>query len=166
MMDKIKNLMIKITKTILQKIFRIFGRELSEGFWNVCVQFIGFAVVGVVNFLVNYVTYALFLYLHCNYHVANIAAFIVSVFNSFYWNNKYVFKQDNDGQRSWWKTLLKTYVSYAFSGLFLTELLLYIEINIMGLPEIAGPAINLFITTPINFVMNKFWAFRGNQSEE
>lgn len=165
-MDKIKRIIETIAKKILQKVFGIFGRELSEDFWNLCKQFIGFAVVGVVNFLVNYVTYAFFLYLRCNYHVANIAAFIVSVFNSFYWNNKFVFKQGEDGKRSWWRTLLKTYVSYAFSGLFLTEILLYVEINIMGLPEIAGPAINLFITTPINFVLNKFWAFQEDTSEE
>lgn len=165
-MDTIKKLTERIAKSILQKIFGLFGKELSEEFWNVCVQFIGFTVVGVVNFLVNYVTYAFFLWLHCNYHVANIAAFIVSVFNSFYWNNKYVFREDENGQRSWWKTLLKTYASYAFSGLLLTEILLYVEIHIFGLPELAGPAINLFITTPINFVMNKFWAFRVENKDE
>ncbi len=161
-MNKIKEFVEWVAKGILERIFRIFGKELSEDFWHICAQFIGFSVVGVVNFLVNYVTYAFFLYLHCSYHVANIAAFVVSVFNSFYWNNKFVFKQGEDGQRSWWRTLIKTYISYAFSGLFLTEILLYVEIRILGLPALAGPAINLFITTPINFIINKFWAYRGN----
>ena len=95
---------------------------------------------------------------------ANIAAFVISVLNAFFWNDRYVFKQGNDGrERVWWKALLRTYLSYAFSALFLTEILLYVEINVLGLPKLLGPVINLVITTPINFVMNKFWAFNDNR---
>ena len=79
------------------------------------------------------------------YHISNIAVYIVSVLNAYFWNNRFVFRQA-DRKRVWWKVLLKTYVSYAFSGLFLTEILLYIEIHIFGLSKLLGPIINLVIT--------------------
>lgn len=165
-MRKIKGVLEGIAKKILRVIYHLLGRELRDEQWQVWQQFIGFAIVGVSNFLVSYGTYALFLSFHCSYHVSNIAAFIISVLNAFYWNNRYVFKQGEGKKRSLWKTLLKTYLSYAFSGLFLTEVLLFLEINILGLPKLLGPVINLVITTPINFVMNKFWAFGSGSKDK
>jgi Predicted membrane protein len=156
-----------IIKAVLKSIYKLLGKELTEEQWSVWVQFVGFAMVGVSNFLVSYGVYALFLCFQTNYHFANIMAFLISVLNAFFWNNRFVFKQDQDGeQRVWWKTLLKTYLSYAFSGLFLTEILLYAEITVLGLPKLLGPVINLVITTPINFFMNKFWAFRSKKTEQ
>ena len=35
----------------------------------------------------------------------------------------------------------------------------------MGIPELLGPIINLVITTPINFVINKLWAFKTKKNE-
>ncbi len=163
-MKKIVHGTEQLIKRVLQWFYRILGKELKEEQWMVWTQFIGFVIVGVSNFLVSYATYALFLCFQDNYHVANIAAFVISVLNAFFWNDRYVFKQGNDGrERVWWKALLRTYLSYAFSALFLTEILLYVEINVLGLPKLLGPVINLVITTPINFVMNKFWAFNDNR---
>lgn len=159
-MRKIKRLIVNIIKVIFQKVYHLFGKELEEEQWKVWVQFIEFSLVGVSNFLVNYLTYVLFLCFQDSYHVANFAGFILSVFNAFYWNNRFVFKQREEDERIWWKALLKTYVSYAFSGLLLTEILLMIEINVLGIPKLLGPVINLLITTPVNFLLNKFWAFR------
>lgn len=150
--------MMKKIQHFLRVILKKVNITLSDRQWDSCLQFIKFSIVGLSNFLVNYITYAFVLFLQGSYHAANITAFITSVFNAFYWNNKYVFKADSQ-KRSLLKTLVKTYISYAFSGLLLTELLLYIEVSILGLPAIIGPAINLFITTPINFILNKFWTF-------
>ena len=151
-------------KLILQKIYRLFGRELSEEQWHVYDQFVGFALVGVSNFFVSYGTYARCLFIGFNYHVSNILAFAISVLNSYFWNNRYVFREGGEGGgRVWWKVLIRTYLSYAFTGLVLTEILLFVEINLLGLPKLAGPLINLFITTPINFFINKCWAFRSER---
>ena len=153
-----------LIRKVLQWLYHIAGKELTEEQWMVWSQFIGFTIVGVSNFLVSY---ALFLSFQDNYHVANIAAFIISVLNAFFWNDRYVFKQGKDGgERVWWKALLRTYLSYAFSALLLTEVLLFVEINVLGLPKLLGPVINLVITTPINFLMNKFWAFNDNRKQK
>lgn len=164
-MKKLVNWIEGIFKVILTRIYKLLGKELTDEQWAVWLQFVGFAIVGVSNFLVSYGVYALFLCFQTNYHFANIMAFLISVLNAFFWNNRFVFKQDGT-QRIWWKTLLKTYLSYAFSGLFLTEVLLYVEITVLGLPKLLGPVINLVITTPINFFMNKFWAFRSKKTEQ
>ncbi len=162
-MRKIQNIIEVIAKAVLQFLYKIAGKEMTKMQWESWRQFIGFVEVGITNFLVNYITYAFFLYIGFSYHMANVMGFIISVFNAFYWNNKFVFKQEESGKRSWLYTLIKTYISYAFTGLLLTEVLLYIEISILGLPQIIGPVINLFITTPFNFILNKFWTFKVNK---
>lgn len=162
-MRKGKGSIQRIIKSLLQKIYKLFGKELGESQWRAWIQFISFSLVGVSNFLVSYMVYALFISVfRCTYHLSNIAAYIVSVLNAYFWNNRFVFQQ-RDEKRVWWKVLLKTYLSYAFSGLFLTEILLFIEINILGIPKLLAPFINLAITTPVNFIMNKFWAFRNGK---
>lgn len=79
---------------------------------------------------------------------------------SFYWNNKYVFKQNEGQERNIFAALLKTYVSYAFTGLFLNSVLSFIWVEIIGVSKLIAPIINLLVSVPINFLMNKFWAFK------
>lgn len=123
-------------------------------------QFVKFGIVGMSNTLISYVVYVVLVGLQINYVLASIAGFIVSVFNSYYWNNKYVFKKQEDEQRTWWKTLIKTFVSYAGTGLVLSNILLVIWVEWIKVPKIVAPLINLLITVPLNFIINKFWAFK------
>lgn len=124
------------------------------------IQFIKFGIVGISNTLISYVVYVVLVGVHINYLLASIAGFIVSVLNSYYWNNKYVFKKQEDEQRTWWKTLIKTFVSYAGTGLILSNILLVIWVEWIKVPQIVAPLINLLITVPLNFIINKFWAFK------
>lgn len=158
--NKIWGVFEKILRFVLSGILSIFHKSMSEEQWKQFIQFVKFCFVGLSNFLISYVIYAIVVQVGGPYHLGNALGFVVSVANSYYWNNKYVFKVGENQYRSWWKSLLKTYASYAFSGLILTELLLFVEISILGLPELLGPIINLIITTPINYVINKLWAFK------
>lgn len=88
--------------------------------------------------------------------VGYIVGFIVSVLNAYYWNNKYVFKKSEKGNV---KPIIKTYVSYGST--FLLGLgLLYILVDCLKISGIIAPVINLAVTIPINFLLNKFWAFK------
>lgn len=91
-MKKIQNLIEIIARTILKFLYKIVGKTMTETQWESWRQFIGFVEVGITNFLVNYITYAFFLYIGFSYHMANIMGFIISVFNAFYWNNKICFQ--------------------------------------------------------------------------
>ena len=63
-------------------------------------------------------------------------------------------------QVPWMQALWKTYVSYAFTGLFLNMLLSTAWIELLGVSKVIAPVFNIVINVPINFLMNKFWAFR------
>lgn len=94
-----------------------------------------------------------------HYLLASVLGFVISVLNSFYWNNKYVFQKGSE-ERNLFLTLIKTFLAYASTGLILANILLYIWVDVLGISEYLGPIINLVITVPLNFVINKLWAFR------
>ena len=96
-----------------------------------------------------------------DYIAGNVTAFLLSVLWSFYWNNKYVFAQDGGAERVWWKALLKTYLCYGFTGILLNNVLSWIWITKLGISKFAAPLINLIISVPLNFMLNKLWAFQS-----
>ena len=96
-----------------------------------------------------------------DYIAGNVIAFLLSVLWSFYWNNKYVFAQDGGTKRVWWKALLKTYLCYGFTGILLNNVLSWIWITKLGISKFAAPLINLIISVPLNFMLNKLWAFQS-----
>ena len=51
-------------------------------------------------------------------------------------------------------------MAYAGTGLILNNILLIFWVDIMGIHEMLGPILNLFITIPLNFLLNKYWAFK------
>lgn len=124
------------------------------------IQFIKFGIVGVSNTLISLAVYYIFLYINERLYLAgNIAGFVVSVANAFFWNNKYVFSSHSSSWKSTIAKLGKTYLSYGVTFLIST-LLLYIEVDILNWSAALCPIINLLITIPANFLLNKFWAFR------
>ena len=129
------------------------------------IQFIKFGIVGLSNTLISYVVYLAGVGFGMHYLLASVLGFVISVLNSFYWNNKYVFQQ-GDEERNLWLTLVKTFMAYASTGLILANILLYIWVDVLGISEYLGPVINLVITVPLNFVINKLWAFRGKRKGE
>ena len=151
------------------------------GLW----QLIKFGLVGVCNTIVSYTVYSVCYHVfHTSVHVANITGFVISVFTAFLLQSRFVFAESKEGEhRIWWQVLIKTYISYAFTGLFLTELLLFLWLDVIHIDQylqpvatwMAGygvimtpkdlavsiaPFLNMVFTIPINFCANKFWAYR------
>ena len=155
-MIKIWNYIEKILHTFL---YEIVGIQLSESSWNKIMQFIKFGLVGMVNNIISYGVYILLVSINMHYVLANIIGFSASVFNAYYWNNKYVFK-DTSGYRVWWKTFIKTYISYAGTGIVFSNILLFIWIEFLHIPQIVAPIINVVVMVPINFLVNKYWAYK------
>ena len=131
---------------------------MSDKKINMFIQLIKFGIVGLLNTVISYVTYFILVSCGMNFLLANFMGFTVSVINSYYWNNKYVFVTGE--KRVWWKTLIKTYVSYAGTGLVLSSILLELWIGVFNIPKTVAPLINLIITIPLNFIINKFWAYK------
>lgn len=158
--------MERIIRNVLEKLNLTLSDEKTEGL----IQFIKFGLVGVTNTLLSYAIYLLVLFLMkplnvaWDIYVGSILSFLLSVLWSFWLNNRLVFKAEK-GSRSVWKSLLKTYVSYGFTGIILANLLLYLWVTVLGVPKTIAPAINLLITVPLNFILNKFWAFKTNKKK-
>lgn len=124
------------------------------------VQFIKFGIVGILNTVVYYIFYSGLVYIKVPYLLANIVAAIVSILNSYFWNNRYVFKMEKNEKRNIWGTLIKTFLAYAGTWLVLSNIILVFFVEIIRVSEYIAPIFVLFITVPLNFVINKFWAFK------
>lgn len=162
------NYIQRIIYWIIEKGFNVMGREVKDGTFQTIMQFVRFGIVGVSNTVISYVIYVVGLLLLQKIHLlpqydylfAQIAAFVISVLWSFYWNSKMVFALEEGKERSVWKALIKTFISYSFTGLFLSSILLFLWVRVLGISEFIAPLINLLITVPLNFIINKFWAFK------
>lgn len=128
-------------------------------------QFIKFGIVGVINTFTSYaIVNTCFYAFHIHEQISNLIAFIISVLVSFTLNSIFVFKSKNNSIKEMLYKLLKTYMSYATTGLILTAILIEIECNKLGISLYIASFMNLIITVPINFILNKFFAF-GDKKE-
>ncbi len=164
MIKKAWNVIEKIMYVMVVKVLHI---TILEKNWESFLQFVKFGIIGVSNTVISYVIYIVSLLVlqknslfeTTDYLLAQILGFLLSVLWSFYWNRKYVFDA-NQGQVPWLQALWKTYVSYAFTGLFLNTVLSMLWVELLGISKVIAPIFNIVINVPINFLMNKFWAFK------
>ena len=165
---KIWHIFSDILYKIVSAVLGIFNISIPEDKWAALMQFVKFGLVGVSSTFVDYFSYliALGIFNHFNlfgdkaYIPSNVVGLCVSVSNAFYWNNKYVFKKKEGQERSGIRAFLKTFSSYAITGLGVKTILLYVFITLIGIPDTIAPIIIMFIVVPINFLMNKLWAFK------
>lgn len=158
------NMLEQILKFILINVLHL---KMQDDTWEKLMQFVKFALVGFSNVVVSYGIYLIFFLLfqaigvfpNTDYLIAQIIGYVISIFWSFYWNRKYVFDAEQNAV-PWWQALIKSFAAYSFTGIILNSALSYLWVEIVGIPKIISPVINLVINVPVNFLLNKFWAFR------
>ncbi len=168
---KIWNLIEVIVRAVFGVFFKIAKIDFSEEQWESLFQFVKFCLVGVWNTVFSYVLNiaALFLFQtlgvlgknNIDMYVANTIAFVISVLVSFLLNNRFVFTLEEGQNRNFWRALLKTYLSYGVTGIVLNNILAYVWVDVLGISKYVAPLISLIIAIPINFLMNKLWAFKA-----
>lgn len=146
---------------LIKKVVVLFHIRVSDDKLLGFCQFVKFGLVGLSNTLISYVTYAGCIFIGFHYFLANGLGFIVSVLNSFYWNNKYVFVCEEGKKRAWVPVLIKTFIAYGSTGILLASVLLYLWVDVLSISEYIAPLINLVITIPLNYLLNKLWAFKN-----
>ena len=131
-------------------------------------QFIFFCIVGAINTLVAFLVYTFLAYLSgvdsqsSLLLVFNIIGDIAGGVNSYLWNRFWVFKKNQTTTKDSLPKFIVTFCVYLgiSTGLFrLCQWLLPINkywIKIIVLP----------VTTIINYLMNKLWAFKGSSAKE
>ena len=167
---KLWNIIEMIVRGIFEFFFNLAGVEFSEEQWDSLLQFVKFGLVGVWNTVFSYAINVVCLLIfqkagilsgaNLDMYVANTIAFILSVLVSFLLNSKFVFTLEEGQSRSFWKALFKSYLSYGFTGIILNNVLAYVWVNLLGISKFIAPLISLIIAIPINFFMNKLWAFK------
>lgn len=136
-------------------------------------QFIRFGMVGVLNTLIQYLIEQLCYYAvfrgvsfdglgqrlglggeDVRVFVVTAIGFVVSVTHAYFWNSRYVFREKGSAAK-----YLRTVASYALTGLVISPLIKRV-LQGFGLPFWAASLLSLAVTVPLNFALNKFWAFR------
>lgn len=150
------NIFELVLKKIVFFLLGIIHKEPTETQWSGFMQFVKFCLVGVSNTAISLIVYYVFVIISKDlYIIGNAVGFVVSVLNSYFWNSKFVFKKQNEKG----KTLAKTFAAYG-TNLLIGTVLLYLFVDILHLSEFIAPLLNLIITIPLNFILNKFWVMK------
>ena len=154
--SSLENIIRKYLYYILKKVFQMLGGNFSEEKGKKIEQLLRYLMVGVWNMALSYLVYAGLLLLGAGYSLSNLGSFCFSVLNSFLCSQKFVFH----GTGKWYKMLGKVALSYVGTGLVLQEILLFLWIDMLSVSPFIAPFLNVCIITPINFIIQKVWAYK------
>lgn len=125
-------------------------------------RLIRFCIVGAVNTLVDFAVYALVLRLvpwKYNHLLGQALGFVAGTVNAYFMNGGWVFRDRDGGRKKGGKVLLRTFAGYAVTFL-LSEGLLMLWVDALGMNKYLAKLINLCVTVPSNYVINRLWTFR------
>lgn len=126
------------------------------------IQFIKFGIVGGINTVLSYlITNVCYYGFHLHEQICNLISFVITVLISYLLNSRFVFHEKDEEKQPWYKALAKVYASYALTELLIMGILLYFQERRLGIPHYIATFINLCVTVPLNFILNKFWAYRN-----
>jgi putative flippase GtrA len=121
------------------------------------LQLAKFATVGATGYVVNLAVYtALLRGADWHYAAAATVSFLVAVTNNYIWNRVWTFR-DQRGHIAFQglRFLVVAVVAYA-ANLGILSLLIA-----LGTDKVLAQAIAIILVTPLNFIGNKLWSFRG-----
>jgi putative flippase GtrA len=122
-------------------------------------QLVKFCVVGVSGYVVNLLVYYLLLdHAHLHYAVAATGSFLVAVTNNYTWNRLWTFRHQRG--HFGYQGLRFLVVSVT---VYLANLALLSVFVATGVGEIVAQAVAVVLVTPLNFIGNKLWSFRGKR---
>lgn len=149
--------------SIVKRLQDKFNVHSKKEFFALVCQFIKFGIVGFSNTLISLAVYYILVFFGWNYLLANTMGFLISVCNAFFWNYRYVFKDKTETSIP--KSFSKVFITYGISYLVST-FLIWLMVDIMHISEWLAPLIRLVVTVPLNFVLNKLWAFRKREKKK
>lgn len=163
----------KLVRAVMGLVFRLLRIRLSEEGWEAFMQFVKYCLVGVSNVVLatlfsiafTAVTGALswdgvlFGFTGADVTLATALGYLVKVTNSYYWNSRYTFAAAARTREEKRRIYFKTMACYAFTTLFLGAGLNFVWKSV-GVNENLGYFINNILAVPIDFLLNKYWAFK------
>ncbi|MDR1046309.1 MAG: GtrA family protein [Treponema sp.] len=122
-------------------------------------QFLRFGIVGFFNTVLSLAIYYFFIWINPDlYLLGSISAFIITAAIAYILSRKFVFP---DGRETAGRSLVKALIAYSFSFIFANGLLV-LQVEVIHVSKVLAPILNLFVTVPLNFTINKFWTYKAH----
>jgi putative flippase GtrA len=119
-------------------------------------QFLKFGVVGLMNTTLTFVTFTILVKAFGVWYVAASAVgFAVGACNGFLINRSWTFRGHGGGSSA-----ALRWAIVQSSGLLADLGLIYLLVDGLGLPELAGQALALALVVAVTFFVNRTWTFR------
>jgi len=120
-------------------------------------QIFSFILVGILNTLVGYVLYALFIYAGLEYILSVLFATILGVIFNYKTIGKFVF--DSKSKNSAIKFIL------VYVIVFIVNISVIKIFKIYGFNDYIAGFFAIIPASVVSFVLNKFYVFKGNENE-
>ena len=119
-----------------------------------------FLLVGVLNTIVGYGIYAILVFFHIHYLIANTLSTVLGVLHSYVWNRYFTFQSKAKKGKEFLKFASVYVISYLIGTctLYLFHQYLHIGTYVAGL-------INLVITTCVSYFGHKYFSFYSSHSD-
>lgn len=114
-----------------------------------------FIFVGVLNTIVGFGFYLLFVYLNWHYSLASLASQVIGTIHSYFWNKYFTFKSRG---RSLSEIL--RFLSVYVTGYLINVIFLFIFIDLLAIDKFLAGLITLLVTTLISFLGHRHFSFR------
>ncbi|WP_025690577.1 GtrA family protein [Paenibacillus zanthoxyli] len=125
------------------------------------IQSLRFIIVGILNTIVGFAVYALYLkYINNSYLQALILSNIIGITHSYIWNNNWTFTVKKFSIISALKFTSIYIISFLINFLFL-----HILVDRIELGKLLAQGISLFFTTLISFFGHKYWSFANKDDD-
>ncbi|MEX1308241.1 MAG: GtrA family protein [Eubacteriales bacterium] len=134
-------------KETIIKVFRFFER------------FIKFSIVGLINTAIYFAVYYLMLYFGVHHLIANTVGYFAGSINGYLLGRFWVFKDTSAEAK---QSVLKFYVVYG-SSLLLSNALVALFVDVLGISDKIAPILTICFTTPYNYFLQKIWTFKENK---
>lgn len=122
-------------------------------------EFILFILGALIGSGVMFGVYYLLLALGVPYAWSYAAGFAASIVANFFVNKYIVFRASQQSGKQAAGSFAKTAAVYGVAFV-MSELLLRLFVETAGMSDKIAPLLAAFLTTPVNYLLNKFWAFK------
>ena len=91
---------------------------------------------------------------------AQFFGFMLSVLWAFLLDWRFVFTSPEERAVPWFRALVKTYLTYAATGIGLSSLLSLLWVYVFRIPKEILTVLNDALCFPVNYLLVKYWSFK------
>jgi len=145
-----------ITAVTLPVRHRVRHGVRKPGNW---LQLVRFAAVGASGYVVNLAVFALCVHvLAIDYKLAAVISFVISVLNNFWWNRHWTFSAQREESPA---IQAVRFFAISLAAFGVSYGILISLVDGAGVQKVLAQAISIICATPLSFVGQKLWSFRG-----